>query len=283
MKGDVALKDSTCSKPPLRIALIGLGAIGAELYRLLQLWKPEIEVLGALVRASTAAQSSARRTAAGPTLWTSLDQLLASAPDFVVECAGHQAVDAYGERVLRAGHDLLLVSVGSLADAGRYYRLFRAAWDSGRQLRLAAGAIGGLDILAAARCAGLHRVQYRSRKPPAAWRDTAAEAVIDLDALSEAAVFFSGSAREAALAYPKNANVAATIALATLGFENTRVELIADPGVSHNLHDIEAEGENGRISIRIDGLPSLTNPKTSMITAYSLLRQLLDLRAVVAF
>lgn len=263
--------------------MIGFGAIGAELYRLLQRWRPEIEVQGALVHAGTAAASSARHAAGGPTFWTSLDQLLECAPDIVVECAGHQAVDAYGEKVLRAGHDLLLASVGSLADAGRYDRLSRAARDSGRQLRLAAGAIGGLDILAAACCAGLHRVQYRSRKPPAAWRDTPAEAILDLGALTEATIFFSGSAREAALAYPRNANVAATLALATMGFEDTRVELMADPGVNHNVHDIEAEGENGRISIRIEGQPSPTNPKTSMITAFSLARQLLSLRAAVVF
>ncbi|MBA9856993.1 aspartate dehydrogenase [Ralstonia insidiosa] len=283
MTSSTAVKHHACSRYPLRIALIGLGAIGAELYRQLQLWRPEIEVCGALVHAGRAAANSASPASGGPTLCTSLDQLLDSVPDIVVECAGHQAVDAYGEKILRTGHDLLLVSVGSLADAERYARLSRAAADSGSQLRLAAGAIGGLDILAAARCAGLRRVQYRARKPLVAWRETAAETVVNLSELTEATVIFNGSAREAALAYPRNANVAATIALATLGFEGTRVELIADPVAHHNVHEIEAEGENGHISIRIDGQPSLTNPKTSMVTAFSLVRQLLNLRAAVAF
>lgn len=273
MKHDITLPTQCASRPPLRVALIGLGAIGAELYRVLQLSPIEIAVRGALVRRGS---SAARHTAGDPTVWTSLDGLLQSAPDIVVECAGHQAVDAYGEQVLRAGLDLLLTSVGSLADGERYGRLRLAAQESGRRLLLANGAVGGIDILSAARRAGLRSVHYRSRKPPAAWRDTAAETSVDLCALTEPTVFFRGSAREAALAYPRNANVAATVALATLGFELTHVELLADPGLNHNVHEIEADGASGRISIRIVSQPSPANPKTSAVTAYSLANQLLD-------
>lgn len=275
------MSHNTSTKSPLRVALIGFGAIGAELYRVLQASPDLVDVRGALVSASTALKSRPFGPDAGPTRWHAVADLLHSAPDIVVECAGHQAVDAYGEQVLRAGCDLLLVSVGSLADAARYARLRQAAQHSGRQLLLASGAIGGLDILGAARCAGLRFVQYRARKPPAAWRGTAAEACVDLGVLTEPMVFFSGSARMAALAYPKNANVAATVALAGLGFDETRVELIADPFVDGNVHEIEADGASGRISIRIDGRASSSNPKTSMVTAYSLASALLKRRAAV--
>lgn len=275
------MSHNTSTKSPLRVALIGFGAIGAELYRVLQASPDLVDVRGALVSASTILKSRPFGPDAGPTRWHAVADLLHSAPDIVVECAGHQAVDAYGEQVLRAGCDLLLVSVGSLADAARYARLRQAAQHSGRQLLLASGAIGGLDILGAARCAGLRFVQYRARKPPAAWRGTAAEACVDLGVLTEPMVFFSGSARMVALAYPKNANVAATVALAGLGFDETRVELIADPFVDGNVHEIEADGASGRISIRIDGRASSSNPKTSMVTAYSLASALLKRRAAV--
>jgi aspartate dehydrogenase len=270
------------TRPPLRVALIGFGAIGAELYRILQATPEQVHVCGVLVSTRTASHTLPAGSDTVPVRWHNLADLLRSAPDLVVECAGHQAVDAYGEQVLSAGCDLLLVSVGALADAARYDRLHQAAQRGGRQVLLASGAIGGLDILGAARRAGLEFVQYRARKPPDAWRGTAAEITLNLDALDEPAVFFSGSARMAALAYPKNANVAATIALAGLGFDGTRVELIADPGVAGNVHEIEADGMGGRISIRIDGRASLSNPKTSRVTAYSLASELLKRCAPVA-
>jgi aspartate dehydrogenase len=124
------------------------------------------------------------------------------------------------------------------------------------------------------RFAGLTRVTYRSRKPPNAWQGSPAEKAIDLATLQQAATFFRGNAREAARRYPKNANVTATLALAGLGFDNTNVELIADPSVSHNIHEIEAEGPSGVIELRFIGYPSPLNPRTSALTAYSLIRTL---------
>ena len=93
--------------------------------------------------------------------------------------------------------------------------------------------------------------------------------MVDLDSLTEAACHFSGSAREAALRYPKNANVAATVALAGPGLDDTQVELVADPAITENIHEIEVEGTFGRLQFRIDGKPLPGNPKSSALTAMS--------------
>jgi aspartate dehydrogenase len=94
-------------------------------------------------------------------------------------------------------------------------------------------------------------------------------------------VLYRGHAGEAALLYPQNANVAATVALAGVGFEKTEVELVADPEAPGNVHEIEVEGAAGRFTISLQGRPSRTNPKTSALTALSVARALLNLDATI--
>ena len=121
-------------------------------------------------------------------------------------------------------------------------------------------------------------MRYRSRKPPAAWRGSPAEKLVDLGALTRRTVLYRGTAGEAALLYPQNANVAAAVALAGLGFDATEVELVADPDAPGNVHEIEAEGAAGRFAIQLQGKPSRSNPKTSALAAMSVARALLNER-----
>ena len=131
------------------------------------------------------------------------------------------------------------------------------------------------------RFAGLTSVRYRSRKPPLAWRGSPAERLVDLGKLCERTVLYAGTAGEAALLYPQNANVAAAVALAGLGFDATEVELDADPDAPGNVHEIEAEGAAGRFAIQLQGKPSRTNPKTSALAALSVARALLNEQATI--
>ncbi len=114
------------------------------------------------------------------------------------------------------------------------------------------------------------------RKPPKAWQGSVAETVVDLNSLKQATVIFSGSAGEAATLYPKNTNVTATIALAGLGFDETKVELIADPNIIDNIHEISVSGETGYFTIVLKGKPSVYNPKTSALTAFSVTKCVAD-------
>lgn len=196
--------------------------------------------------------------------------------DLAVDCAGHPALRQHGEAILLRGIDLVTVSSGALADSDLYDRLAAAAQSGGSHLRIVSGAIGALDTLSASRVGALYQVTYRGRKPPPGWRGSPAETKLDLDALSEATVHFRGSARNAALEYPRNANVAASVALAGIGFDDTIVELIADPGVTRNVHEIVAEGEFGRLEFRIEGESLPDNPRSSAITAMSVVREILN-------
>jgi len=195
--------------------------------------------------------------------------------DLAVDCAGHPALRQHGEAVLSRGINLISVSSGALADTGLYERLVEAAQRGGAHLRVVSGAIGALDALSAASIGAPTKVTYRGRKPPRGWRGSAAESKLDLDTLSEATAHFSGSARHAALEYPKNANVAASVALAGIGFDDTMVELIADPDAERNVHEIVAEGDFGRFEFRIEGRSLPDNPRSSALTAMSVVREIL--------
>lgn len=268
----------------LRVALIGFGAIGQRLALGLLARPDDVAITGVLVHELAPALAAATGPLAGLRERVTDDRaawLAAARPDLVVECAGHAAVDAHAEAVLRACCDLLLVSVGSLTDDARRERLRALAAETGRQVLLVSGAIGGIDWLAAAHDAGLSEVVYRGRKPPSAWRGSPAEAVADLDRLREPVRVFEGTARQAARDFPRNANVAATVALATLGLDQTRVELWADPGVSENRHEVEARGEAGHLRLQLENRPDPDNPRTSLVTAHSVLRAVLNRRAAL--
>lgn len=201
-----------------------------------------------------------------------VDSLAALPSDvsLVVETAGHSAVAAYGTDVLASGRDLGLISSGALAHDALLEALKRAAQAHGRQLLVFNGAVAAIDAISSAMAAGLRKLCYTGTKPAAAWEGTPAAQSHDLHALREPTVIFEGSAREVAIAYPKNANVGATVALAGLGMDDTRVRLVADPQARVNRHRLEGESVLGKFEFETEALPSPSNPKTSSSTAYSI-------------
>ncbi|TPG59686.1 aspartate dehydrogenase [Roseomonas nepalensis] len=266
----------------LRLGIIGAGGIASTVLSALSAELPApLRSLDLLVRPGREVEGEALLAGAGGLaaerrVHAALEPFLAQAPDLVLECAGHGAVRAYAEAVLRAGRDLVVVSVGALADPALHDRLRAAAREGGARLVLPAGAIGGIDVLAAARASGLEEVSYIGRKPPRAWAGTRAEGLLDLGGLTEPATFFEGSARDAARDYPQNANVAATVALAGAGFDATRVRLVADPGIARNQHELVVRSAAVNFTIRLEGRPSAANPKTSLGAGYSVAREVLN-------
>jgi aspartate dehydrogenase len=267
----------------LRLGIIGHGVIAKLAFEAISAapGPRALEAIFVLARPAGADRASQLldafgvRLAAERRVMTSVADLVAARPDCVAEAAGHAALAAAGVAVLDAGCDLLVTSVGALADDRLREALEQAARRSGARVTISPGAVGGLDILAAAKLSGLSEVVYSSRKPPAAWIGTAAEKRVALAALTCASVFFEGSAREAARDYPQNANVAATIALTGLGLDATRVKLIADPSVTRNVHMLSIRARCADIDIEIAGNPSPDNPKTSMTAGYALARHVL--------
>ena len=250
----------------LNVTMIGFGAIGQSVFKRLA-GHLGIRIAHVVVPAEFVADTQAQAGAA-----VRVVDRVPDAPGLLLECAGHAALLAHVLPALGRGVECAVLSIGALSEAGLPERLADAARQGGTQLHLLSGAIGGIDAIAAARIGGLSEVIYTGRKPPAGWKGTPAESVVNLDTLTVATPIFEGSAREAARLYPKNANVAATLSLAGLGLDATRVRLIADPDVTENIHEYEARGEFGEMRVTMRGKPLADNPRTSALTVLSALR-----------
>lgn len=253
----------------LRVIFIGFGAINSRVADLLKARNPSVDIVAVATKDDPAERA---RIPAGVPFLASPSDLAALKPDLVIEAAGRAAIDAWAPAALAAAPAMILASTSAFCDDVLLPRLAEIAETHGSRILIPSGAIGGIDALGAAAMLGLDAVTHRIVKPPVAWMGTPAEQLLDLSALTQRAVFFEGTAREAATQYPQNANATVVTALAGIGLDRTRVELVADPAVRLNGHTIAAEGGFGRMTITLENNPLATNPKSSELTALSLVR-----------
>lgn len=211
---------------------------------------------------------------------SSLDEVFGE-PDLVVEMAGPVGLRMHAPAALEKGWNIGAISMGTFTDDEFTEQLRAIGQRTGAKVFLLSGAIAGVDGIASARVMGLEQVVYEGRKNPRSWAGSKAEELCDLYNLIEATVFFKGSAREAANLFPANANVAATLALAGIGLDDTEVQLVADPKVTKNQHSIYANGKFGEMTVKMAGVPLEDNPKTSTLAALSVARLCLNEDAVL--
>lgn len=257
----------------LNILMIGHGAIASYVAEQIKDDRG-LKIASALCRTGRA-EEARRVLGADIQAAGSLDDITVPV-SLAVDCAGHAALRQHGPAILSNGIDLLTVSNGALSDPALLESLRDAAELGNAKLRLLSGAIGAIDAIAAANVGGLESVRYTGRKPPAGWVGSPAEDRIDLSAITEPTIHFEGTARDAARLYPKNANVAATLALAGIGFDKTEARLIADPTIETNQHTIEASGAFGTLTFTIEGNGLPNTPKSSALTAMSVVKALRD-------
>lgn len=204
--------------------------------------------------------------------YSDLEEFLQSPIDIVVECANLEFVQKHATRIVES-KDLLIISIGALANLSFHQELAAKVKESGRKVYLPTGAIGGIDLVKAANVmGGLEAVTLISRKPSDALSD---------ELLTEETVLFKGSAKDAIAKFPKNANVAIALSLAGIGIEKTYVQIVMDPTIKRNIHMIEMQGDFGQAQVKIENNPSPTNPKTSYLTALSILSALESLHVQI--
>jgi len=179
--------------------------------------------------------------------------------DLVVEAASQAAVKEYCEKMLNQGQNMMVMSVGAFVDLYLFETLKKLAKSKKVRLIIPSGAVAGLDGIKSASVVGIDEVRLTTTKPPRG---------LGLD-VAQKTVVFDGPASEAVKNFPKNVNVAATLSLIGIGFENTRVRIVADPEVHRNQHEIYAKGEFGEVRALVQNVPSPQNPKTSYLAALS--------------
>ena len=192
-----------------------------------------------------------------------------------MEVAGQPWIRDHGKTVLAQGRDLLVTSVGVFTDDQLLEDLTSTARGSNSRLLLPAGAMPGLDWMSSAALDEVEEITLEQRKRPEGWRGTPAEKHLDLTTLTEEATVFQGPAREAASEFPKNANIAAALALGTVGLDKLQVRLVADPTVPGPTNRVTLKGRCGELSLEVRGKP--LSQRTSRIVPFSVLKALKNL------
>ncbi len=237
----------------IRIGLLGCGNIGRIIVR----HGEYIEISALYDRVPERASELA--SISGGQACSDFDSFIRQDFALVVEAASVRAVKEYAESVLENGKDLVIMSVGALADETFRENLIDRARELGRKVYIPSGAIFGLDNLKIGQISTFDKVVLRTTKNPASLGIR----------VTERTRIFAGKAHECIKEFPKNVNV--SVALGLAAGKDADVELWADPDVDKNMHELFVEGEFGDAYIRIRNVPSPENPATSYLAALSIL------------
>jgi len=240
----------------VKVGLIGCGAIGTVLAEAFERKLVVCDELVVYDFDASKAQALKNKLNFPVTIVGGVDELLALKPKVVVEAASQQAAKDYVPKIVSAGIELIVMSTGALL--GLNVDLDR--------IHVPSGAIGGLDALSGASLAGIDEVNLISRKNPKAFgADNKEEKIV-----------YEGFAEEAAKLFPKEMNVAATLAL-TVEPAKVKVQVISDPSVERNTHEIQVKWRFGEMFLRFANDPHPDNPHTSALAAWSAIKLLQSL------
>jgi aspartate dehydrogenase len=235
------------------VGLIGCGAIGTLLAEAMQ---RKIVICDELVifDVDVAKAEKLKKSLEFPVkIVASVDELIDEKPKVIVEAASQQAAKDYVPKIVATGTELIVMSTGALLEVD---------FDLSK-VHVPSGAIGGLDALAGAALAGIEEVTLTSRKSPDALGKNNTEEII----------VFEGMAEEAARLFPREMNVAATLAL-TVKPARVKVRVVSDPAVNRNTHEIQVKWRFGEMFLRFANEPHPENPHTSALAAWSAIKLL---------
>ena len=261
-----------------RIGLLGCGAIGTQIALAIDSGKIPATLTHVYDIERSHADNLVSKLKQKPEVVANSHLLSSNPVELVVEAASQDAVRKDAVSILQNKKDMMIMSAGALLDESVFEVISDACRDFGKTVYLPSGAIAGLDALKAVKD-DLESVMLVTTKNPASFIGAPFfdSSDINPDKISEPTILFDGVAKDAISLFPKNVNVSALLSLVGLGSKNTNVRVIADPNTNKNTHQINAQGKFGKISMTVENIPDVTNPKTSRLatlSAIELLRQI---------
>ncbi len=259
-------------KKPLSVGIVGLGAIGSRLVEILTRefsGQLRIDFLCDLRKERLREIRKKFLPRAKAVSWPTLVRRA----DLIIEAASQAIAQPVALKALQLNKQVLILSVGGLlARDGLASILEKTAGE----LWIPSGALAGIDGLLSASQGKIRSVTLVTTKPASGLEGAPylKEKRIRLSHLQEPTVIFEGNALQAIRAFPRNVNVAATLALAGIGPEKTKVKILASPIERENRHEVQIEGDFGQIRTEIRNLPSRTNPRTSELAILSVVATL---------
>ena len=252
----------------IRVGIIGCGTIGKELAKACQKRFTEEVTLEAIADVDSAKAKKLQKELKPKPKILTYDALIKHS-DLVIEAASAHHSYEIAKKALSQGKDIMVMSVGGMI--GREKELLQLAKTNHCCLYLPSGGVVGIDGLKAARIGKIHRVTLTTRKPPQGFEDApyVVKHGINLKNLKEEKVLFEGNAVAAVKGFPKNINVSATLSMAGIGPEKTKVKIIACPHMLVNVHEVYVVGDFGSFYTRTENFPSEQNPKTSRLAVLS--------------
>ncbi|MEK6877829.1 MAG: aspartate dehydrogenase [Thermoproteota archaeon] len=253
-----------------RIGLLGCGAIGTEIALAIDSGKIPANLTHIFDFSKDASKKLVSKLKNKPEITENVGLLAAAPLDLIVEAASQDALRDNALTILQNKKDLMIMSVGALLDESILDIILDGCQDFKKSVYLPSGAILGLDGIRAAKDE-LELVTLVTTKNPKALKGAKffETSDIDIDKITKPTTLYDGIAKEAVRLFPANINVAALLSLAGLGSEKTKVRIVADPNTNKNTHEILAQGKFGKFSIKVENVPSESNPKTSRLAVLS--------------
>ncbi len=252
----------------MRITIVGCGSIGSKLAKAAD-EMAEVKRIYLMDEDIPKAEGLASKLNKAIVIKDIEEELYHS--DLVIEAASQRAVTEIVPKIISRGVDIMIMSVGALVDDAFREIIREKAIQSEAKIFIPSGAVCGTDGLRSSAVGELEEVELITTNGPKSLEgiNWIMEHSINLDKITERTTIFSGTARDAVKLFPRNVNVAATVALLGVGFDMTKVTLVLDPEIHSNSHELRVRGEFGQMTCHTYNVLAPDNPKTSHLAAMS--------------